>query len=236
MQSGEWQAILNLAEDSYQRQLHYCPDILDLSLIKQNLKHVNGRIWLNAFLQVDGTVVLTTCSNSENALALGRVLEAFPRQTFHLSLQERSLTAYLRIMASIHEHNASGRITISGRSLWWNRQLSRIYPGSITLTDQDIPFLYLPGAFWPLFVTEMAVTYRMSFFKTGSPNFIQRCHRHGLRIDFKDVPDPQTASTLFELGADGIVTAEPDTFAEFFPARKTRTPRPRQKRARLAAQ
>ena len=229
MQSGEWKAILSLAEDPYERQLHYCPDVRDLALIRQNLRHVNGRIWLNAFLKADGSVQLSTRKDTEAGEAdLGQVLEAFPRQNFHLRLQEKSMAAYTQIMATIHQYNASGRISISGGNLWWNRKISHIYPGTIILTDQDIPFLYLPKSFSPLFVTEIAVTYRKDYLATGSPSFIERCHRQGLRLDFQNVADKQTAQMLLDQGADGIVTPEPGDFAALFPLRKsTRTQKAR---------
>ena len=55
-----------------------------------------------------------------------------------------------------------------------------------------------------------------------SPRFIRRCHHLGVRVDFWTINDPDEAEELLELGADGIITDDPEALLPVFERRRGR--------------
>ena len=50
----------------------------------------------------------------------------------------------------------------------------------------------------------------------GRRDFIAKCHRLGMRVDFWTINDVAEARRLIELGADGIMTDDPRAIAPLF--------------------
>lgn len=50
--------------------------------------------------------------------------------------------------------------------------------------------------------------------------FIDKCHRLGVRVDFWTINEPEEAERLLALGADGIVTDDPEAIAPVFARRR----------------
>jgi glycerophosphoryl diester phosphodiesterase len=140
------------------------------------------------------------------------VLEAFPKTLVNVDIKgERSVQAMLD---AVREARAEDRVTIASfqtRTLVAVRRAG--YGGATSLSQGEVATLVsLPALLWrqlPYTGSAAQVPTHQGPLRFDRATFIAKCHSIGLRVDFWTIDDPDEATRLIALGADGIMTNDP---------------------------
>ena len=94
------------------------------------------------------------------------------------------------------------------------------YTGETALSQGEvITLLGLPALLWrqlPFTGTAAQVPTHQGAIRLDRATFIAKCHSLGLRVDFWTIDDPAEANRLLGLGADGIITNDPQAMRALF--------------------
>jgi glycerophosphoryl diester phosphodiesterase len=140
------------------------------------------------------------------------VLDAFPTMLVNVDIKgERAVQSMLEIVS---EKQAEDRVTLASfhtRSLVAVRRAG--YGGATSLSQGEVAtLLSLPALLWrqlPYTGSAAQVPTHMGPLRFDRATFIAKCHSIGLRVDFWTIDDPEEATRLIALGADGIMTNDP---------------------------
>jgi glycerophosphoryl diester phosphodiesterase len=140
------------------------------------------------------------------------VLDAFPTMQINVDLKgERAVGAMLELLEA---RGAADRVTLASfhtRTAIAVRR--RGYAGPTALSQGEVAMLLsLPAVLWrqlPYTGTAAQVPTHRGPLRFDRPAFIAKCHSLGLRVDFWTIDDPDEAERLLALGADGIMTNDP---------------------------
>jgi glycerophosphoryl diester phosphodiesterase len=170
---------------------------------------------------------------------LAEVLEAFPAAALNIDVKQSYPNMLPSLLDLIMGHAAEERVLLTSFSA---RTLARIrnlgYHGPLGMSRRDAA-LFLLGPRVPQLMPSggaqrLQVPVRYGRLNLATRANIERAHAAGLRIDYWVVNSPIEAEHLLDLGADGIVTDEPQTVARVY-ARHVRTRGFRARRAAEAA-
>ncbi|HET7501179.1 MAG TPA: glycerophosphodiester phosphodiesterase [Kofleriaceae bacterium] len=150
-----------------------------------------------------------------------QVLEAFPGMRINVDLKgDRAVEIML---ALLRKHRAEDRVTLASfqlRTLVRARRLG--FGGETALSQGEVASLLgMPAMLWrqlPLTGTAAQVPVSSGRIRFDRPTFIAKCHSIGLRVDFWTIDDRADAARLLGLGADGIMTNDPDAVRSLFAA------------------
>jgi len=147
------------------------------------------------------------------------VLEAFPSTHINVDIKgDRAVQAMIEVVAAKH---AEDRVTIA--SFHTGTQVAvrrRGYGGATSLSQGEVAALVsLPAMLWrqlPFTGTAAQIPTHSGFLRFDRAPFIAKCHSLGLRVDFWTIDDPEEATRLLALGADGIMTNDPRAIRRVF--------------------
>lgn len=147
------------------------------------------------------------------------VLETFPSTHINVDIKgERAVQAMIEVVAAKH---AEDRVTIA--SFHTGTQVAvrrRGYGGATSLSQGEVAALVsLPAMLWrqlPFTGTAAQIPTHSGFLRFDRAPFIAKCHSLGLRVDFWTIDDPDEATRLLALGADGIMTNDPRAIRRVF--------------------
>ena len=141
------------------------------------------------------------------------VLDAFPHVHVNVDIKgDRAVAAMLEL---VRRRGAEERVTIASFQLRTLVEVRRQgYAGETALSQPEVASLAaLPGVAWrqlPFTGTAAQVPTRVGPLRFDRASFIAKCHSVGLRVDFWVIDEPSEATRLLELGADGIMTNDPE--------------------------
>lgn len=147
------------------------------------------------------------------------VLVEFPHVLVNVDIKgEDSVIAMLELLRRL---KAEDRVTLASfqtRTMVAVRR--RGYAGETGLSQGEVAtLLALPAVVWrqlPFTGTAAQVPTHQGPLHFDRSTFIAKCHSVGLRVDFWTVDDPEQASRLLGLGADGIITNDPAALKSLF--------------------
>jgi glycerophosphoryl diester phosphodiesterase len=153
--------------------------------------------------------------------ALEEVLREFPSVRLNLDIKQTSPSMVGPLVALLRRENAEDRVTLASFHL---RTLLRArlggYRGDTALPRAEVITMLKapPGlfAFLPWRGTAAQLPVAGGNYRFDTPEMVARCHRLGLRLDFWTINDPAEARRLLALGADGIMTDDPQAIAPVF--------------------
>lgn len=153
------------------------------------------------------------------------VLDAFPGVAFNVDVKSASDAELRELTRLIRAREAEPRVLLTSFS---SRRLAGVrragYAGPTGLSRLDaLRLFFLPELVHrrcPLRGQRAQLPTRSGPFDLSSADFIRKCHRIGLGVDYWVVNDPDEARGLIARGADGIITDDPAALAPLFrPAR-----------------
>jgi glycerophosphoryl diester phosphodiesterase len=168
--------------------------------------------------------------------SLPEVFEAFPFAALNIDVKQDKPDMLPVLFDVIMGHAAEERVLLTSFSA---STLARIralgYHGPLGMSRRDAA-LFVLGPRTPRILPRRGaqrLQLPLSYFglSLGTRPCIEKAHAAGLRIDYWVVNDPDAASRLLDLGADGIVTDESARIASVF-SRHVRTRGWRARRAR----
>jgi glycerophosphoryl diester phosphodiesterase len=149
------------------------------------------------------------------------VLAELPAVALNVDIKQYWPPMVRQMVSLVRQHDAEERVVLASfqyTTLLAVRALR--YAGDTSLAQPEVvavlaaPRIALAHA--PLFGTCAQVPVRAGPVTLASRRFLDRCHDLGIRVDFWTINDPAEALRLLELGADGIMTDDPETIAPVF--------------------
>jgi glycerophosphoryl diester phosphodiesterase len=142
------------------------------------------------------------------------VLDAFPTMLINVDIKGgKAVDAMLEVVRS---RKAEDRVTLASFDTGTAVAVRRKgYAGATALSKGEVvSLLSLPALLWrqlPFTGTAAQVPTHQGAIRLDRATFIAKCHSLGLRVDFWTIDDPAEANRLLGLGADGIITNDPQT-------------------------
>jgi glycerophosphoryl diester phosphodiesterase len=172
------------------------------------------------FVRADGK---KPTGESHHPITLEELLEETGDLRLNIDLKVKDVRLVERIIHVLRAMNAERRVLLASfesEVLEWVR--GRGYGGPTGLGRDELKrLLYMPRQIARLGIgavpgdaAQVPVRYGPIVF--GSRWFIDKCHSLGLRVDFWTINDPALADRLLGLGADGIMTDDPQLIAPIF--------------------
>ena len=149
----------------------------------------------------------------------GEVLDAFPTTLINVDIKgERAVQLMIDL---VREKHAEDRVTLASfRTRTAVSVRRKGYAGATALSQYEvISLLSLPALLWrqlPFTGTAVQVPTHAGPLRFDRAPFIAKCHSLGLRVDFWTINDPEEATRLLALGADGIMTNDPRVMRPLF--------------------
>jgi glycerophosphoryl diester phosphodiesterase len=152
---------------------------------------------------------------------LDEVLKEFPDSLLNVDVKQASPRDLPRLLELIGNHRATLRVLLASFSEKTLRQIRALgYPGPTGMSRPEVARLaLLPSALNRILGvngTRVQVAPRHLFKSFANREFIEKSHRLGLAVDFWVINQPDPAEALLELGADGVMTDDPDVMSELF--------------------
>jgi glycerophosphoryl diester phosphodiesterase len=171
--------------------------------------------------------------------ALAEVLEAFPHAPLNVDVKQDRPDMLPVLLDLIMGYAAEERVLLTSfdaRTLKRIRQLG--YQGPLGMSRRDAA-LFLLGPRVPRLLPRcgaqrLQIPTRWGRINLATRGYIEKAHAAGLKVDYWVVNNPLEAEQLLDLGADGIVTDDPEAMAHIY-ARHVRTRGFRARRAADAA-
>ncbi len=147
---------------------------------------------------------------------LAEALEAFPEAFFNIDVKPRALAAVTQVVRVVNAQRAAERVRLTS----FHSSNVRLARGlGFANTGLGLSEIVLLRAL-PLAVLQRLrrggtqgsaaqVPTHQGALRLDGAEFIEKCHRLGLRVDYWTIDRPQEAARLFALGADGVVTNDP---------------------------
>jgi glycerophosphoryl diester phosphodiesterase len=146
------------------------------------------------------------------------LLREFPTIPINVDVKQREPDMVPAVLALLRRTGDERRVRLASFS---TRTLRRIraagYPGPTGLSQNEIATLYFtPRAAlssWRDKRLAAQVPLHVWRFRFDDRAFIDKCHALGIRVDFWTIDDPGEARRLCALGADGVMTDDPQRVA-----------------------
>jgi glycerophosphoryl diester phosphodiesterase len=155
---------------------------------------------------------------------LEQVLRDFPDRVLNIDIKQWSPPMVEPLVALLRRHGAEERVILASfrlRTLLAVRALG--YRGPTSLPPVEVvAMLASPASLWrqlPWTGDAAQLPLAAGPVRFDTRRVIDRCHEHGLRVDYWTVNDVATAERLIDLGADGIMTDDPRALGPLFQAR-----------------
>jgi glycerophosphoryl diester phosphodiesterase len=142
------------------------------------------------------------------------LLREVPSVPINVDVKQREPDMVGAVMSILERTGNESRVRLASFS---TRTLRRIraagYPGPTGLSQNEVAAIYFTpraalGAFRDKRLAAQ-VPLRVWRFRFDDRAFIDKCHALGIRVDFWTVDDPNEARRLYALGADGVMTDDP---------------------------
>jgi glycerophosphoryl diester phosphodiesterase len=177
---------------------------------------------------------------SYSPAGFAEVLEAFPHAALNVDVKQERPDMVQVLLDLIMGYAAEERVLLTSfcaHTLKRIRQLG--YQGPLGMSRRDAA-LFLLGPRLPSLLPRagaqrLQIPTRYGRLNLATRGYIEKAHGAGLRVDYWVVNNPLEAEHLLDLGADGIVTDDPEAIAHIF-ARHVRTRGFRARRAADAAE
>lgn len=153
--------------------------------------------------------------------ALAEVLEAFPHAALNVDVKQHKPDMLPVLLDLIMGYAAEERVLLT--SFHW-RTLKRIrmlgYQGPLGMSQRDAA-LFLLGPRLPRLMPRcgaqrLQIPTRWGRVNLATRGYIEKAHAAGLKVDYWVVNSPLEAEQLLDLGADGIVTDDPEAIARVY--------------------
>ncbi|MEQ9367215.1 MAG: glycerophosphodiester phosphodiesterase family protein, partial [Leptospirales bacterium] len=160
------------------------------------------------------------------------VLESFPNTTINVDIKQHEIDVVRDVLKLIQDCGAVERVVLNSFDAEIIKYVRRLgYPGETGVSVQDLMRLrFLPEFLLRRRVIEGDALQLPLHGEGGNglrrwigrrvrfdgPVMIRRAHAAGLRLDYWVVNDPDEARRILELGADGVMTDEPDKIRDVF--------------------
>jgi glycerophosphoryl diester phosphodiesterase len=142
---------------------------------------------------------------------LEAALHAFPGAAFNVDIKVHTPAAVDAVLAAVARCEAAARVLLTSFSASVLRRVrARGYPGPTGLAQLEAIATLLLRLPAPANAQRLQIPERFGALALDRRWVIERAHAAGLRIDYWVVNDPARAAALLALGADGIVTDDPD--------------------------
>ncbi len=156
------------------------------------------------------------------------VLDEFPEAAFNVDVKEASRAEVETLLSLLRERQAESRVLLTSFSWRGLQRLRRQgYTGPLGLSQLDVLRLFFApefvGRLLPFGGIRAQIPARSGGLDLGSPSFIAKCHRLGLKIDYWVINHATEAARLLDNGADGIITDDVASIAEVFGASERTT-------------
>ncbi|MEJ7598686.1 MAG: glycerophosphodiester phosphodiesterase family protein [Kofleriaceae bacterium] len=149
------------------------------------------------------------------------LLDAFPG--VRLNVDVKGGAAVDAMIGLLRRKRAEDRVTLASFQTGTSVALRRKgYAGETALSSGEVASLIsLPSLLWrqlPFTGTAAQVPTHRGPLRFDRTPFIAKCHSVGLRVDFWTINDPAEVARLLALGADGIMTDDPQSMRPLFDA------------------
>jgi glycerophosphoryl diester phosphodiesterase len=152
---------------------------------------------------------------------LDEVLDELPGVPLNLDVKQERPSMVGALVEVLRRRRAEERVTLASFHMWPMLRARLLgYRGATSLPEAEIvTLLRAPAALFavlPWRGSAAQVPLAGGGYRFDTAEFVGRCHRLGLRLDFWTVNDAPTAERLLELGADGVMTDDPRAIAPVF--------------------
>jgi glycerophosphoryl diester phosphodiesterase len=170
------------------------------------------------FVAADGTRPHAACGIG--ICTLEEALVEFSTVRFNVDLKQAAPSIVEPVLAVLARTRAAERVTLASFRYRTLREVRRRGHADTALSRAEVAALIAtPDAIWKrMFRTGTAAQIPVNAgpVRLDRADFIARCHRLGLRVDFWTIDDRADAARLLALGADGIMTNDPAAIAPLF--------------------
>jgi glycerophosphoryl diester phosphodiesterase len=154
---------------------------------------------------------------------LEELLSEFPTVPINIDIKQKTPPMAAHVVALLRRLNAETRVTVASFDARNVRAVRRLgYRGPTSLARAEVlQLLATPAAFGrmiPRTGNAAQIPVRIGPVRTDTRQFIGKCHRLGLRVDYWTINSPDEAQRLLEAGADGIMSDNPAVIAPVFAA------------------
>jgi glycerophosphoryl diester phosphodiesterase len=150
------------------------------------------------------------------------VLNAFPSVPLNVDIKPDSLRLTSLIIELIRKAKAVERVRLTSSHLSVHNMLHALrYEGPVGMSSLEVYALYFAPEAWlqnmRLQNRAVQMPLRHGPFRLDGKNFIDKCHRLGMRVDYWVINNRDMAKELLAKGADGIMSDDPATILSVFP-------------------
>ncbi|ACY17740.1 glycerophosphoryl diester phosphodiesterase [Haliangium ochraceum DSM 14365] len=156
---------------------------------------------------------------------LEEALLAFPDTPFNVDIKQPGTRIVRAVLDLLRRLRASERVVLASfhySTLLAVRGLG--FAGRTSMARQEVATLYAtPKRAYrrlPLTGQMVQIPVKAGPVRLDTPRFLAKCHALGLRVDYWTINDPAEARRLLDLGADGIMTDDPEAIAPVFAERR----------------
>jgi glycerophosphoryl diester phosphodiesterase len=162
-------------------------------------------------------------AGGERPARFEEVLDEFPGVALNVDVKLGSEREIRRLIALLRERDAESRVLLTSFSWGYLRRIRRSgYRGALGLSQLDVVRLRfspdLTLKMLPLPGMRVQIPTRSGRIDLSQPEFIDRCHRLGLQVDYWVINEPSEATRLLNSGADGLFTDDVAAIAPVFRA------------------
>jgi glycerophosphoryl diester phosphodiesterase len=151
---------------------------------------------------------------------LEEALVEFSAVRFNVDLKQATPSIVLPVLAVLARTRAAERVTLASFRYRTLVEVRRRGHADTALSRPEVAaLLATPDAIWrrlPRTGTAAQIPLRAGPLRLDRADFIARCHRLGLRVDYWTIDKRAEAARLLALGADGIMTDDPAALVELF--------------------
>jgi glycerophosphoryl diester phosphodiesterase len=147
---------------------------------------------------------------------LAEILDAFPQIFLNIDIKSHNLRSVWLVVELIRKYQATERVRLTSFSWRVHQMLHDLrYEGSVGLSRLEVACVYsIPEVFLQsmrLRGRAIQIPMTWGFIGLDQPQFIAKCHRLGLTVDYWTINNQEDARKLIKAGADGIMSDDPAT-------------------------
>ncbi|MDA0713406.1 MAG: hypothetical protein O2897_05420, partial [bacterium] len=146
--------------------------------------------------------------------SLAEVFEAFPGVFINIDIKDHSKKAVTLVVDLVRKYRALDRVRLASFSFRVHEFLRDLkFEGLVSLSRAEIiKTIFMPESFLKeQYLGGKSIQIPVSWgpFPLDSENFIAKCHRLGLKVEYWTINSRQVAKKLQQRGADGIMSDDP---------------------------
>ena len=153
--------------------------------------------------------------------ALAEVLEAFPHAALNVDVKQEKPDMLPVLLDLIMGYAAEERVLLTSFNASTLKRIRTLgYQGPLGMSRRDAA-LFLLGPRVPRLLPRcgaqrLQIPTRWGRINLATRGYIEKAHAAGMKVDYWVVNNPLEAEHLLDLGADGIVTDDPEAIAQIF--------------------